>query len=149
MFRKPRERQATLAGGAETLDRWLASRNPLLSTQAVRELARGQRLDEPSLRSMLEAADGYSRAVLQFTALPGMPSTWAPGFSGRLSTLTSLRAAKQTTGAPQLLRCSPRSFSRRKLPSRSPTRYRCAAMAGYSPRPRLLTSPTCAKPSLS
>jgi hypothetical protein len=58
-----------LAGGAETLDRWLASRNPLLSTQAVRELARGQRLDEPSLRSMLEAADGYSRAVLQFTAL--------------------------------------------------------------------------------
>jgi len=58
-----------LTGGVETIDRWLASRNPLLSTQAVRELARRQRLDEPSLRSMLETADGYIRAVLYFTAL--------------------------------------------------------------------------------
>jgi hypothetical protein len=52
-----------------TLGRWLTSRNPLLSTQAVRELARSQRFAESSLRSMLETADGYNRAVLHFTAL--------------------------------------------------------------------------------
>ncbi len=57
------------AAPAEAPGRWLTSPNPLLSAQAVRELARGQRLTEQSLRSLLETADGYNRAVLHFTAL--------------------------------------------------------------------------------
>jgi hypothetical protein len=60
-----------LAGGPspEALEGWLTSRNPLLSTQAVRETARGQRFTGQSLRSMLGTADGYNRAVLHFTAV--------------------------------------------------------------------------------
>lgn len=59
------------AGGPspQALERWLTSRNPLLFTQAVRETARGQRFTEQSLRSMLQTADGYNRAVLHFTAV--------------------------------------------------------------------------------
>jgi hypothetical protein len=53
----------------ETLRGWLTSPNPLLFTRAVTLLARGKRLDEPLLRSLLDRTNGYRRAVLHFVTL--------------------------------------------------------------------------------
>jgi hypothetical protein len=60
----PRAARAAADPSADTLSRRLRSPNPLLFTQAVRALATRGYFDGPTLRSTLDRADGYERAVV-------------------------------------------------------------------------------------
>jgi hypothetical protein len=65
----PRAARTAADPSADTLSRRLRSRNPLLFTQAIRALADRGYFDKPTLRSTLERADGYQRAVSYFALL--------------------------------------------------------------------------------